>query len=75
MALSTDIPNAMLNIKIVDGLMEMAKKPIIPAVINWGIKFGINDITIILPEVNKRAIKAEMMMSANNKLVIRFFTR
>ena len=45
---STEIPNAILKIRIVDGLMGIPMKPISPAVINKGKRFGIRDIIIIL---------------------------
>ena len=50
MVSSTEIPKAILNTKIVEGLMGTPTNPITPAVITSGNKLGINEITIILKE-------------------------
>ena len=75
MALSTEIPSAILNISIVDGFIEMARKPIMAAVKICGSKLGVIEIMIILAEVNNSAIRIEIAISANIKLVSRFFIR
>ena len=75
MVSSTEIPNAMLNTKMVEGLIGIWKKPITPAVTNRGMKFGINEATTMRHERNKIAMRIDMIMMAKNKLVNRFFTK
>ena len=65
----------MLKIRMVDGLIEMPKYPIIPAVIIWGMIFGINEIKIILKDENIPAIKRVMRIIASARLQKRFSTR
>ena len=50
---STEIPNAILNTKIVDGFIGTPTKPIIPAVITKGNKFGIREMIIILKDLKR----------------------
>ena len=49
MVSSTEIPNAILNTRIVDGLIGIPKNPIIAAVNNKGIKFGSNEKDRYIP--------------------------
>ena len=49
---STRQANAILNTRIVDGLIETPIKPIKPAVTNRGSKLGTNEIMIILKDLN-----------------------
>ena len=50
---STEIPKAILKTKIVEGFKGILEKPITPAVIINGRRFGINEIKIILKDLNK----------------------
>ena len=74
-ALSTEIPRAILNIRIVDGLMDMPRYPISAAVSRRGMRFGIKDMKIILNEENNNAIRNEMIIRARIRLDNRFRTR
>ena len=75
MVSSTDIPNAILNTKMVDGLIGTPKKPIIPAVNNNGKRLGISDITTIRQELNISAIKKDIRTIAKLRLRYKLFTR
>ena len=75
MVSSTDIPNAILKTKRVDGFKGMPNHPIIPPVKRRGIIFGIIDMTTILQDLNKMAIRIPIEMTAKIKLVIKFFTK
>ena len=74
---STDIPKAILKINIVEGFKGIPVKPITPAVIINGSKFGINEIRIILNDLNKKAIKRAISkiarLSDRTRLLIRYF--
>ena len=72
---STEIPKAILNTNIVDGLIEIPKYPIIEAVIRSGIKLGIKETTTILKELNIQAIKIDINSMAKNRLINRFLTK
>src|SRR5690554_8224190 len=75
MVSSTDIPKAILNTRIVDGLTGIAKSPIIPAVTIKGIKLGTKEIITIRQERNKKAINRAIINTAMIKLVNRFLMR
>ena len=75
MVSSTEIPNAILNTKIVDGLSAISKYPIIAPVINSGIKFGIIEINTILNDLNIQDIKKEIKTITISKLKIKFFNK
>ena len=68
MVSSTEIPKAMLNTKMVEGLIGMSKNPINPAVINSGSMFGMIEIKIIRTDLNIQAInKAINTMAKDNE--------
>lgn len=75
MVSSTEIPNAILKTRIVDGLIGTPKYPINPAVTSNGNKFGINEIIIILKDLNIYAINNEIRKMASDKEIARFLTR
>ena len=75
MVSSTEIPNAILKTKIVDGFMGTPKYPIKPAVINKGSKFGISETIIIRSERNMYAIKTDINMMAKDRDKMRLFTK
>ena len=75
MVSSTEIPKAILNTKIVDGLIGTPKYPIKPAVINNGKRFGINDTIIILNERNIYAMKRDINNIAKDSDSIKLFTK
>ena len=66
---STAIPNATLNTSTVLGLKFTPKNPIIPAVNNKGIRFGIMLITIIRMDLKILAISNDIIINAINKLI------
>ena len=72
---STEIPNAILKTRIVDGFNGIPVNPITPAVIMSGKRFGINEIIIILTERNRNAINKAIKSMARLKDKIRFFIR
>src|SRR5664280_1663679 len=75
MELSTDIPRAILKIRMVEGLMGIPANPIRAAVISCGIRLGTSDIRIILQEVNKKASKIAITTTARSMLSQRFRIR
>ena len=75
MVSSTEIPNAILNTKIVDGFIGILKKPINPAVISNGKIFGKSDIKIICGDLNIHAIKRAIKTIANDKEKTRFLIK
>ena len=75
MVSSTEIPNAILNTSIVDGFRGMPVKPITPAVIIKGNKFGIKEMMIILKDRNRNAIKMAINRMAQLNERIKFFIR
>ena len=75
MVSSTEIPNAILNIKIVDGLIGIPMYPINAAVVIKGNKLGISDTITILTEENKTDINEAMSKMAKAKLVNKFSTK
>lgn len=72
---STEIPKAILKTSIVDGFKGIPAKPMIPAVINIGIRFGINEISTILQLMNKSAMIRDIARTANVNENIRLFTK
>ena len=76
MVSSTDIPNATLKTRIVEGLRGIPENPITPAVVIRGNRLGIKEITIILNERNKKAINRAISKIANEsdkkRLLIRY---
>ena len=56
MVTSIAIPNATLKINTVEGLMGMPVQPMIPAVSNNGITFGIREQISIRKDLNKYSI-------------------
>src|SRR5665811_169280 len=75
MVLSTEIPKAILNTRMVDAFMGISPNPIIAAVKTSGIRFGVKDIITILHDENIIAIKAEISRIANARLVNKFFSK
>ena len=65
----------MLNTKIVEGLMGTPTKPITPAVIINGSKFGINEIKIILKLRNIQAMKIAISKIAKESERIKLLTK
>ena len=53
MVSSTEIPNAILKTNIVEGFIGTPTKPIIPAVMTNGNKFGISEMIIILKDLKR----------------------
>ena len=74
MVSTTEIPNAILNTKIVDGFIGIEKYPIIAAVSSSGIRFGIKETITILEERNIQAIKIEIRKITSSKLYAKFPT-
>ena len=72
---SDEIPNAILNTKMVDGLIGTPIYPITPAVTRSGKIFGIRDTRIIRPDLNIYAIKSEINRIASDKEMARFLTK
>src|SRR5450830_1621798 len=75
MALSTDIPSAILNTMMVDGLIGIPAKPIMAAVISSGIILGIIDTRIMRNEENNKAMSSEINKMAIPTLSNRFLIR
>ena len=75
MVSSTEIPNAILNTKMVEGFIGTPRNPINPAVINKGSKFGIKETKIILNDRNINAINMEINKMASDKLMIRLLIK
>ena len=75
MVSSTEIPKAIENTRMVDGLIGMPVQPITPAVKSRGMMLGIRAINTIRTEVNRRAIKRAIKVIAREMLIARFFTR
>ena len=73
-ALSTDIPNAMLNTSMVDDFSRMSKNPISAAVTKSGIKLGMIEINTIFHEVKSQTIQSEINRIANARLCTRLST-
>ena len=63
---STDIPKAIPKTKIVDGFKGIPKKPINPAVINKGNKFGIIETKTILKDLNIMATNPPVSKKAKS---------
>ena len=74
MVSSTEIPNAIENTNRVDGFRAIPNHPIIPAVNNNGIKFGIKETSTILQDLKRIAIKMAIARMAKSKLVKRLMT-
>ena len=55
--------------------MGIPKKPIIPAVVNKGKRFGINETNTILTEENNTDIKEAIRIIASVKLVNKLSTK
>ena len=72
---STEIPKAMLKTSMVEGFKGIPAKPMIPAVINIGMRFGIKDINTILQLINNSAMIKEIARTANVNENIRLFTK
>ena len=66
---STAIPNATLNTSTVLGLKLTPKNPIVPAVNNNGIRFGIMLITIIRMDLKILAINKDIIINAMSRLI------
>ena len=75
MVSSTEMPNAMLNTRMVDGFSGIPVNPITPAVIIRGNRLGINEIIIILKDRNRNAIKKAINRIARLKDKIRFLIK
>ena len=75
MVSSTDIPNAILNTKIVEGFIGTPKNPIRPAVMSNGNKLGISDTKIILKLLNIQAINNAIKKIAKERESKRLLTK
>ena len=73
--MSTDIPNATLKTRIVDGFNGIPVKPITHAVTKRGSKLGISDIIITLYDLNRYAMKIAIRRIANEREIKRFFIK
>ena len=65
------MPRATLNIKTVDGFNATPDQPIIPAVTNKGITFGIREHNNILNERKRKSIQTAMSKNAHAMLSLR----
>ena len=72
---STDIPKAIPNTNKVEGFKGIPKKPINPAVINKGNKFGIIETKTILNERNIIMTNPPVRKKANNKEESKLFSK
>ena len=75
MALSTEIPKAILNTKIVEGFSGMPKYPINPEVMQSGKIFVIKEAATILNERNKYSIKNAIVKMAKSNDSIKLCAR
>ena len=75
MVSSTEIPKAIENTNMVEGLIGIPVQPIMPAVKSRGMILGIRAINTILIEVNNSAITSAIIKIAKVILIARFFTR
>ena len=75
MVSSTEIPNAILKTRIVEGFMGTPKKPISPAVIINGSRLGMSDTKIIRKLLNIQAINNAMRKIASDSEITRLFTK
>ena len=75
MALSIEIPSAILKISMVDGLIGTPKYPMSAAVITKGKMLGINETITILAEESSRTSNKVMVSKASRRLVIKFLVR
>ncbi len=75
MVSSTEIPKAILNTRMVEGLMGTPRKPMSPAVMSRGKRFGINDMAIILTFRNIQPIRMAIKKIASDRDKIRLLTR
>ena len=75
MVSSTDIPKAILKIKMVEGFIGIPKNPIRPAVVINGRRFGNKETSTILTEENKIDINDAISIIAKMRLVIKFSIR
>ena len=62
---STEIPNAILKTRSVEGFKGMPNQPMKPAVKIIGIIFGIIEINTILQDLNNKAISIEIITMAD----------
>ena len=60
---------------MVEGFKGIPAKPMIPAVINIGMRFGIKDINTILQLINNSAMIKEIARTANVNEKIRLLTK
>jgi len=74
-ALSTEIPRAMLKTISVEGFNGILLNPMMAAVINSGIRFGTMDTIIILTDLNIRDIRIEIRRIAIATLTKRLLIR
>ena len=65
----------MLNINAVDGFKATPKYPIIAAVTTSGMILGINEMTIILVDLNKKAMMIAIKTTAKTKLCFKFWIK
>ena len=72
---SDEIPKAILNIKIVDGLNRIPKNPMIPAVIANGIRQGSFDKMIMRNERNNAIPTIVISRISMSKLSKRFSSK
>ena len=75
MVSSTEIPKAILNTKMVEGLSGIPENPITPAVIINGSKFGMSEMIIILKDLNMYAINKAISRMARESEMIKFLIR
>ena len=72
---STAIPNVTQNISAVLGLKGIPIYPMMPAVMANGTTLGAREIMIILKFLKSTPIMRAIMMNANRRLILKFFTR
>ena len=70
-----EIPNAIENTRMVEGLIAIPVQPIIPAVNKSGIMLGISAINTILTDLNRSAMTSAIRRIAREILIDRFLTR
>ena len=75
MVSSTEIPNAILNTRMVEGFKGMPVKPITPAVMISGNRLGINEMRIILKDRKRKAINKAISNMAKLRERMRLFIR
>ena len=75
MVSSTDIPKAILNTKMVEGLIGIPKYPIRPPVTNNGNRFGISEIKIIWVDLNIQPMNTEINRMAKESEITKLLIK